>query len=518
MSVRVHIGLTGDNTMQTRSPKTVRSVLLGASAWLGTAAVVVAVVLAVVSQSPSRSVAFAAGPGLEGDDINVLAAQNRAFERIAQSVTPAIVNIQTTQVIKVQQSPFFQDPFFHQFFGDMFGPYNIPREQREHALGSGVIVSPDGTIVTNNHVIAKATEIQVMMSDKRVFKAKVVGTDPDTDVAVIKINAKDLPTVTWGDSSTLHVGDTVMAFGNPFGLNFTVTRGIVSAVGRAGLGIESFEDFIQTDAAINPGNSGGALVDIHGRLIGINTAIVSGSAGMGGAAGSNGIGLAIPANIVHHAMESLIKTGKVERGYLGITVGDLTEKLAKQFGVPDVAGAVVEDVTPGSPADKAGAKAGDIIRTLDGKSVESKDRLIAEVASRDPGTKVRLGVMRNGKEMTLEVTLGTRPTNLQVVGGRANAPSGSTLEGITVQDLNPQLRQQLNLEPDTQGVVISRIDPNSAGAQGGLQTGDVIQAIDRHAVHNANDFERLAAGAKGEVLLRIVRQGSGAFVVISPTQ
>jgi serine protease Do len=493
-----------------------RSAVLRASAWLGTAAVIVLVVVVVISQSPGRGLLIAESKGLEGSDINILEAQNRAFERIAAGTTPAIVNIQTTQVIKVQQSPFFQDPFFRQFFGGMLGPYNIPREQREHALGSGVIVTPDGIIVTNSHVVAKATEIQVMLLDKRVFKAKVLGSDPETDVAVIKIDAAGLPVVSWGDSSTLHVGDTVMAFGNPFGLNNTVTRGIVSAVGRTGLGIESFEDFIQTDAAINPGNSGGALVDVHGRLVGINTAIVSNGAGMNGEAGSNGIGLAIPSNIVRHVVESLVKTGKVERGYLGVSVGDLTEKLAKQFSVPDIAGAMVEDVTSGSPADKAGIKAGDVIRTLNGTTIESKDQLTSLIASKDPGTEVRIGILRDGKEQTLAVTLGSRPANLGVREGTGRAVSQGTLRGVTVEDLTPQLRSQLGLDPNAQGVAISRIDPSSPVAAGGLQPGDVIQEINRQPVRNAADFERLAADAKGEVLLRIVRQGNGAFVVISP--
>ncbi|HVN76559.1 MAG TPA: Do family serine endopeptidase [Thermoanaerobaculaceae bacterium] len=495
-----------------------RATAARAAGAIGLTAVIGLLTLLAVGRSPGLGVASAQDPALSSDEVSALEAQNRAFEHIAAAVTPAIVNIQTTQVIKVQQSPFSQDPFFHQFFGEMFGPYNVPREQREHALGSGVIVTPDGTIVTNNHVVAKATEIQVMLSDKRVFKARVVGTDPDTDVAVIKIDATGLPTVTWGDSSTLRVGDLVMAFGNPFGLNFTVTRGIVSAVGRAGLGIESFEDFIQTDAAINPGNSGGALVDVRARLVGISTAIVTGGSGMSGEGGSNGIGLAIPANIVRHAMESLIKTGKVERGYLGVSVGDLTEKLAKQFGAPDIAGAVVEDVTAGSPADKAGVKAGDVVRAVDGEKVTSKDQLTSRVASTDPGTTIRLGLIRNGREETVAVTLGTRPASMGVVSGRAAAPQSSTLQGVTVQNLTPKLRQQLGLDDAAQGVVISQLDPSCAAAQGGLQTGDVIQEIDRHPVRNAADFERLAAGVKGEVLLRIVRQGSGAFFVISPAQ
>jgi serine protease Do len=502
--------------MLSESTKPKQPTLLRSAAWMATAGLVLLIGLIVLQPGPGHGVALAEGKGLVGDDIAVLASENRAFERIAETVTPAIVNIQTTQVINVQQSPFFQDPFFRQFFGGPFGPFNIPRRQREHALGSGVVVTPDGIIVTNSHVVSHASDIQVMLSDKRVFKAKVIGSDPDTDIAVIRIDAKDLPVVTWGDSSALKVGHIVLAFGNPFGLNFTVTRGIVSAVGRAGLGIESFENFIQTDAAINPGNSGGALVDIHGRLVGINTAMVSGGSPMGGGGGSIGIGLAIPANIARHVMESLIKTGKVERGYLGVSVGDLTEKLARQFDVPDVAGAMVEDVTPGTPAAKAGLKAGDVIRSLDGKPVASKDELTSAIASQNPGTVVHLGILRDGKAETFTVTLGSRPANLGAAGGSAKAPSMSTLRGITVENLTPQLRDELGLGPDTQGVAISELDPSSPAAQGGLQRGDVIQEVNRHPVRSAADFERLAAEAKGEVLLRIVRQGSGAFVVISP--
>ena len=476
---------------------------------------VVAVLLVVMAAWSRPWNAVEPEKGLEGDDVALLSRENAAVEKIARNVTPAIVNIQTTQVVRLQQSPYYQDPFFRQFFG---GPFNIPREQREHALGSGVIVAPDGLIVTNSHVAARATDVRVMLADKRVFKGKVVGTDPDTDVAVIRIEAKGLPTVPWGDSSALRVGHMVLAFGNPFGLNQTVTRGIVSAIGRAGLGIESFEDFIQTDAAINPGNSGGALVDVHGRLVGINTAIVSNTSGMGGEGGSVGIGFAIPSNIVRHVVESLLRTGKVERGYLGVSVGDLEEGLARKFGVPDTAGAVVEDVTPGSPAAKAGLKAGDVIRTVDEKAIGSKDQLTFAVATDDPGTVVQLGILRDGRPQTVSVTLGSRPANLGVAEGTAKAPVGSTLRGITVQSLDPKLREHFGLGRETSGVVISRLDPASPAAQGGLAPGDVIQEIDRHPVRTVADFERLAAATTGEVLLRIVRQGAGLFIVISPAE
>jgi serine protease Do len=469
-----------------------------------------------LSSGGLESLVFAQSKGLEGPDIDALATQNRAFERIAEAVTPAIVNIQTTQVIKNQESPFFNDPFFRQFFGNAFGQPNIPREHREHALGSGVIVSPDGYVVTNNHVIAKATDIQVMLADKRVFKGKVLGADPQTDVAVVKIEGKNLPVASWGDSSTLRVGDNVLAFGNPFGLNFTVTRGIVSAIGRSGLGIEDFEDFIQTDAAINPGNSGGALVDVQGRVVGINTAILSTNAGMGGEAGFNGVGLAIPEKTARHVLESLIRTGKVDRGFLGVTVSSLNEQLARQFQAPDISGALIQDVTSGSPGDKAGLKQGDVIRTIDGKKVDSSGQLTSTVVGMSPGTQIGLGVLRDGREIEVRVTLGSRPAELAARAAVGKAPSEGTLRGITVQSLTPAILKQLGLPEDARGVVISDLTSSSPAAQEGLQQGDVIESINRQPVDNVADFDRLAAQAKGDVLLRISRQGNGLFVAISP--
>jgi len=451
---------------------------------------------------------------LEGKEFELLEQQNQAFERIAQAVTPAVVNIRTTQIIKVQQSPFFMDPFFRQFFGDLFGPgLGIPREHREHSLGSGVLVSPDGYIVTNNHVIERASEIEVMLVDRRVFKAKVVGADPRTDVAVLKVEASGLPTVPWADSSSLRVGATVLAFGNPFGLNFTVTRGIVSAVGRSGLGIEQYEDFIQTDAPINPGNSGGALVNIRGQVVGINTAILSAGQGPGGGGSWNGVGFAIPSNIVKHVMESLIKTGRVDRGYLGVSIGNLTPVLARQFKAPDVSGALVNSVEPGSAAEAGGLQQGDIIRTYNGEVVDSASRLRSMVASTRPGSVVTLGILRDGKELTLKVKLGEQPSRLAAPD---RVPSSSTLRGIVVQELTAAIRKQLGLPSRIQGVVISDLDPDSPAAQAGLMPGDVIQSINRQAVDSVEDFYRLAAAATGEVLLRINRQGTGAFVAIQP--
>ncbi|MGH9358156.1 MAG: DegQ family serine endoprotease [Terriglobia bacterium] len=459
---------------------------------------------------------LANGDGLNGPEIQTLARQNAAFEHIANVVKPAIVSIQTTQVVQLQQSPFSMDPFFRQFFGNMFP--NIPRQQREHALGSGVIVSANGYILTNNHVIRHASDIKVMLLDKRVFTGKVVGADPQTDLAVVKIDATGLPTAPLGDSTTLHVGDMVFAFGNPFGLDFTVTKGIVSALGRSGLNIENYENFIQTDAAINPGNSGGALVNIHGQVIGINTAILSSNSGPGGQGGFIGIGFAIPSNTASHIMTDLIKHGKVQRGYIGVRIGELTPGLAKQFNVPDLNGALVESVEPGSPASKAGFKAGDVIRTLDGKQVTSANNLRYSVASLNPGTEVKLGILRDGKPMTLGLSLGELPSNIAQngPGGTGKAPSQSTLRGISVQDLTPDVRSQLNLPAGEHGVVITGIDPNSPAGQAGLRQGDVIESINRQPVNSVADFSRLAGSAGGETLLRVIHQGYPMFVVISP--
>ncbi len=464
--------------------------------------------------STSRFV-LADGAGLDGADIQSLAMQNRAYERIADSIKPAIVSIQTTQVIKTQQSPFFNDPLFRQFFGNMFP--NVPQQQKLHALGSGVIVSPDGYIITNNHVIRHATDIQVQLLDKRVFKGKVVGADPMSDIAVVKINAHDLPTAPFGNSSTLKVGDIVMAFGNPFGLDFTVTKGIVSALGRTNPDIEHYQNFIQTDAAINPGNSGGALVNIHGQVIGINTAIVSNESGPGGQGGFIGIGFAIPSNTVKHVMNDLIKTGKVARGYMGIRISNLSPGLAKQFDVPDMNGALVQSVEPSSPAAKAGFKAGDVIRTLNGQKVTSADSLRYNVASMNPGTQVGVGVLRNGKPLTLHLTLGTLPSNIAQLGpgGPSQTPRASALYGVSVQNLTPDIRSQLNLPEGARGVVVTGVSQDSPAA-GTLTQGDVIEDINRQPVANVSDFNRLAAEAKGQTLLRVLRQGYPMFVVISP--
>lgn len=464
---------------------------------------------------------LANGNGLDGADVQSLEQMNTAYERIAQSVLPTVVAITTTQVRKVPQSPFMMDPFFRRFFGNMMP--NGPQKQTEHALGSGTIVSPDGYILTNNHVIADATTIQVVLHDNRTFTGKVVGADPDTDIAVVKIDAKDLPTATLGNSSTLKVGDMVMAFGNPFQQYFTVTKGIVSALGRAdfggGQGPEPFpENFIQTDAAINPGNSGGALVNVRGQVIGIPTFILSGRTGPGGEGSSIGIGFAIPINAAKHVMTDLIKTGKVSRGYLGVQVSPLTPGLAKEFDVPDTAGAFVQNVESGSPAGKAGLKDGDVIRTLNGEAVQGYGQLTADILNMNPGETVTLGVLRNGKSMDIKVTLAERPSNIAANGNpntATQAPTQGTLAGVTVQNLTSDIRQQLGLPSSISGVVVTGVDQNSPAAQY-LTQGDVIMGINRQPVHNVPEFNRLASEAKGQTLLRVARQGQAMFIVITP--
>jgi serine protease Do len=465
----------------------------------------------------SPGLALAHGRSLSGPDIDMLQKMNAAYERIATSVRPAIVNIQTTSVVKTpaMSSPFGNDPFFRQFFG----PFNqVPQEQREHALGSGVILTANGYIITNNHVIEHASDIKVLLPDNRQFTGKLIGTDPQTDIAVLKIDADSLPTASLGDSATVHVGDTVMAFGNPFGLNFTITRGSVSALGRSGLNIERYEDFIQTDAPINPGNSGGALVDMGGQVVGINTAIVS-NGGMSGSGGFQGVGFAIPSNTAHHVMESLVKTGKVVRGYLGVRLETLDSNLASQFKVPNLSGALVTQVEAGSPAAQAGLKAGDVIRTYEGRPVDSPDTLRFMVAGTAPDARVSIGVWRNGTmtDLTLKVgELTVNPTARATHGATPAAPtSHGTLRGIQVQDLSDAVRQQLNLGPGVNGVVVTTVAPGTPAAQV-VVPGDLILSVNQQPVANAAAFNQVAGSTSGQVLLQLVHQGNAMFVVLTP--
>ena len=379
-------------------------------------------------------------------------------------------------------------------------------------MGSGVIVSADGYIVTNNHVIQEADEIEVMLSDKRKYKAELVGADPKTDIAVIKISVSDLPVLPWGDSRALEVGEMVMAVGNPFGLNQTVTLGIISAVGRANMGIVDYEDFIQTDAAINPGNSGGALVNLKGELIGINTAIFSRSGGY------MGIGFAIPSKMVKSVIDSLRTHGKVIRGWLGVSIQEVTPELAEQFRAPSTNGALVADVIDDSPAAEAKFERGDIITRYDGKEVDDPTHLRAMVAETSPGTKVTASVYRDKQRKNLAVTIGELPKDLtaSLGGGPGTARGDHALTGVTVTNLSPEKGRRQ--ERRAGGVKVTQVERGSPAERAGLREGDVLQEINRKPIREVDDFERATAKLepKQPVLILLRRGNASIFLSISP--
>ena len=402
------------------------------------------------------------------------------FSAVIKPALPAVVNIRTSKIVKPQanqMSPMFNDPMFRQFFGDQFGQGGKPHAEREQALGSGVIITPDGTILTNNHVIDGATDIKVQLSDKREFVAKLVGADPKSDVAVLKIEGKDLPTLPLGDSSQLNVGDLIFAIGDPFGVGETATMGIVSATGRSQLGIEDYEDFIQTDAAINPGNSGGALIDAHGDLVGINTAILS----HGGSGGNEGVGFAIPMSMAKPVMDQILAHGKVIRGYLGVHIQDFSPELAKSFNFNQSGGVLIGDVSANTPAANAGLKKGDVIVKLNGQAESDSNDLRNTISQMSPGTQVKLDIWRDGKVQPFTVTLGELPKDKETTESSDDSSSGE-IQGIDVQDLTPEISQQLNLPSGTHGVVVTSVDPASAAAAAGINRGDLIQEINHKPV------------------------------------
>jgi serine protease Do len=441
------------------------------------------------------------------------------FAPIVKKVAPAVVKIETVTTIHsaTQAWPGFDDPFWQRFFGRQFGqlfPPNGSGTLRQHGLGSGVIVTRDGYILTNNHVVDNAHEVKATLQDARVFTARVVGRDPKSDLAVVKVDAKDLPVVAMADSDKVLVGDVVLAIGNPFGVGQTVTEGIVSAKNRGNMGIEDYEDFIQTDAAINPGNSGGALVDVDGRLIGINTAILSRSGG------SQGVGFAIPSDLAHTVMESLIKYGHVTRGYLGVMIQDVTPSLAQEFKSKASTGALVGDVVPDGPAARAGLKDGDIILEFDHHAVTDSRQLKLTVAETKPGSTVPLKVWREGAERTFEVTVKQMPGTEQLAQNNTNSNEETgTLNGVGVSDLDPQMRQQYNVPDAVKGAVITEVKPDSASAEAGLKPGDVIQEINRHPVKNAEEAVRLTENARDKhTLVRIWENGGTHYVVVDESQ
>lgn len=433
---------------------------------------------------------------------------SRAFSEIAASISPAVVNISTTKVMRRDANPLFDDPFFD--FFNPFREFRTPKKWKEQSLGSGVIVSQDGYIITNNHVIEQADEVRVTLLDKRSFKARVIGADSKTDVAVVKIDAKDLPTVSWGDSDKLQVGEFVLAIGNPFGLSHTVTMGIISAVGRANVGIADYEDFIQTDAAINPGNSGGPLVNIRGQLIGINTAIFSRSGGY------QGIGFAVPANMVRLVMDQLEQKGRVTRGWLGVTIQELTPEISQKFGLNNGKGALVGDVAKGSPAEKAGIRRGDVILEFNGKKVKDVGNLRNMVAQSKVGSEVSIAILRGNKEYSFRVLIAELPKEI-AEASPGNAPEESPYEGlagVSVMELTAEGAKQLGLRRDERGVVIVRVEPGSSAEEAGLRKGDVIQEIDRKKVEKLADYNRIISAIRpGDTILLFLNRGGKKFYV-----
>ncbi|HKD08686.1 MAG TPA: DegQ family serine endoprotease [Bryobacteraceae bacterium] len=451
------------------------------------------------------------------------AASGRGYSAVVKRVVPAVVNISTSKVIKQQTGfdggsedmPRGMDPFFRQFFGNDFGrQFNVPRERAEKALGSGVIISPEGYILTNNHVVDDANSVVVTLHDKREFKARVIGTDARTDIAVIKIDGGSFPSLTLGDSSKVEVGDIVLAIGNPFGVGQTVTSGIVSATGRGGLGIEQVEDFIQTDAPINPGNSGGALVDDEGHLIGINTAILAGNSG-----GNQGIGFAVPINMARSDMDQIIAHGKVEHGYMGILPQDVTPSLAKAFNAKDTNGALVGQVTPDSPASRSDLKRGDIIVAINGEPISDANQLRMKIGMMAPNSTANFKVMRNGQPMNISVKLGEFPSkeeraSLDNHGDKSSADK--SLDGVSVENITPETAQDLKLPSSTTGVVVSEVNPASKAADAGLKQGDVIQQVNHQSVANVHDFSAaIGKSSKDDsVLLLVNRDGNTIFLAV----
>jgi serine protease Do len=437
------------------------------------------------------------------------------FSAVIKPALPAVVNIRTSKIVKPQanqMSPLFNDPMFRQFFGDQFGQGGKPHAEREQALGSGVIITSDGTILTNNHVIDGATDIKVQLSDRRDFTAKLVGADPKSDLAVLKIEGKDLPTLPLGDSSQLNVGDLIFAIGDPFGVGETATMGIVSATGRGKLGIEEYENFIQTDAAINPGNSGGAMIDIHGNLVGINTAILS----HGGSGGNEGVGFAIPMSMAKPVMDQILAHGKVVRGYLGVHIQDFSPELAKSFNFNQSGGVLIGDVTPNTPAASAGLKKGDVIVKLNGQTVNDNNDLRNTISQMAPGTTVKLDIWRDGKTQDYNVTLGELPTEKAAAEG-SDETGTSEIQGIEVQDVTPEILQQLNLPGGTRGVVVTAVDPSSPAAAAGLNRGDVIQEINHKSVATSAQYKQLMSGTNGQPILLLVNSGGVThYLVVEP--
>jgi serine protease Do len=470
-----------------------------------------AVILSIGTNGPAAAAQTSAPAVVQAR--GALDAMSQAFEAAAAKVSPSVVSIFAEQVVQAnnrQGMPddpfrdFFGDQFFRRFFGD---PSQGGGGQRRtvRSLGSGVIVSRDGLILTNNHVVDKAAKLSVVIGDKKSYPAKVIGTDPQTDMAVIRIDAKDLPVADLGDSDDVKVGEWVLAVGNPFELMHSVTAGIISAKGRSSVGLADYEDFIQTDASINPGNSGGALADLDGRIIGINTAITSPSGG------NIGIGFAVPINMAKRVMDELVAKGQVVRGYVGVTLQPINENMAQALKLKSTDGALVADVVPDGPADRAGIKRGDVVVAVNGTAVKDNTQVRNLVAEGQPGKSVSLGLLRDGTRLERTVTLAERPRERgdQTPQGERPGDASQQKLGLAVQDLTPDIAQQLGYKNET-GALVAEVVPGSPADDAGLETGDLVQEVNRIPVRTARDFERLVRGLRaGDAVALLIRRGQG---------
>lgn len=457
---------------------------------------------------------------VQADVPKVLQELDQAMVQVAQNVTPAVVNISSTKKAAVgpggEKEPFSKDFPFHEFFGDEFFKQFKQRPRPESTpmrvqMGSGSIVSPDGIILTNAHVVKDMDDITVTLPGKKTYKAKLIGADPESDIAVIKIDAKGLPTAKFGDSSKLKVGEVVMAVGNPFGLNGTVTQGIVSATGRTHVGILDYEDFIQTDAAINPGNSGGPLVNIQGDIVGVTTAIATRSGGY------QGIGFAIPSNAAKLVMDEIMKEGKVRRGMVGVNIQDMNEALAKSFGRTDTEGALVSQVIPDSPAEKAGIKAGDIILTFNGQPITGASELKNLVGQTKPGSAATLTIYRDKKTLDVTLNVSERTPKALAEGAPPSIPSKAEASkelGIAVEPVPAELANKLKLKEGV-GVAIKEVTSGGLGSKMGLQEGDIIVEIGGKEIRDVATLNQGVDEAKKSGAIRLMIQRGAARIYLA---
>lgn len=486
--------------------------------------IVAAAAMAILSATPAKPVRAADS----SQDLNMVNALSNAFGQVAEKASPAVVHIRVEKEVKAGPALFdgrgpMGPGFFRYFFGpgmgdedmqEFPGSPNMPGRQgkvREIPVpmgeGSGFVISEDGYIVTNHHVVGDADRVRVYLEDGREFTAKIVGSDPQTEIALIKVDATGLPTLQLGDSERLRVGEWVLAIGSPFGLQHSVTSGIVSACGRGNVGIVDYADFIQTDAAINPGNSGGPLLNMNGEVVGMNTAIVS------RAGGNDGVGFAIPVNMVKYIVEQLREDGKVTRGFLGILIQDLTPELAKSFGISEGHGIVVADVTKDSPAERAGLKRGDVIVAYDGRPVGEGGAFRSHVSTTPAGKKIELSIIRDGKKIDKTIEVGSKPSEELAKANDAQPEQESNDLGIVVQALTDDIAKRLGYEGET-GVVVAQVEPNSAAARAGIRPGALIKEVNRKEVNNPREFqEAVKRGSKDKTALLLVREGQGSRYV-----